>query len=102
MLYCFKQNINIKHPGEVDSTAFFKVFKITDFSFFANNENYNTAKGIAYQYEIELATDYKTIVEGRWSEKATERGKINFILDFVKQISHRDVEYELIEYVENA
>lgn len=102
VLYCFNHNINIKHPGEVDSTAFFKVFKISDFSFFANNENYNTAKGIAYLYEMELAASYQKIMQGAWTEKATERAKINFILDFVKQISHRDVAFELIEYVENA
>lgn len=102
VLYCFKHNISIKHPGEIDSTAFFKVFKLSDFSFFASNEHYNTAKGIAYLYEMELAGSYKTITKGAWSEKATDRAKINFILDFVKQISHRDVEYELIEYAESV
>lgn len=96
VLYCFENKINIK-DNRIDSYEFFKKFKISDLSFFANNENYDQEAEIVDEYVLELARKYRVIHEDNWKEGAKEVSKIRYILEFAQELAHRDVKYELTE-----
>lgn len=96
VLYCFENKINIK-DNRIDSYEFFKKFKISDLSFFANNENYDKEAEIVDEYVLEQARKYRVIHEDNWNEGAKEIAKIRYILEFAQELAHRDVKYELTE-----
>ena len=99
VMHCFENNINIK-DNRIDSYEFFKKFKITDLSFFANNENYDKDAEIVDEYIIEQSRKYRVIHEDNWKEGAKEVSKIRYILEFAQELAHRDVKYELSELKE--
>jgi hypothetical protein len=97
IMYCFKNNLAIKNNKIESSYDFFKVFKLEDFSCFRDNENYPTDSIITDDYYIEQLRLYRAVVEGKWREGATETSKMNHIIEFVNNLSHRDVKYSLVK-----
>ncbi len=96
VMYCFNNKIAIKN-NQIDEYELFKVFKISDFSFFANHESYDKEAELVDEYVIEQARKYRVITEDKWKEGASEIAKINYILQFAQELAHRDVKYELSE-----
>lgn len=94
VMYCFENKISLLN-GIVNSYDFFKTFKLSDLSFFRDNENYNKDSLLVDEYILEQLSQYKTIKENRWKEDASEIGKIRYILSFAMGLSHRDVKYEV-------
>lgn len=101
VMYCFKNKININND-KVDEYALFTNFKITDFSFFENNKNYDKEAEIVDEYVIEQSRKYAVIQEDKWKEGAKEIAKILYILEFAQELAHRDVKYELSELKEEV
>lgn len=101
VMYCFENKINIK-DNKIDEYEFFKKFKISDLSFFANNENYDKEAVIVDEYILEQARKYSVIQDDNWKEGAKEVSKIRYILDFAQELAHRDVKYELTELKEEV
>ncbi len=97
IMYCFKNNLAIKHNKIADSYELFKIFKLEDFSFFRDNENYPADAIITDDYYVEQRTLYRAVVEGKWAEGATEIAKIRHTIEFVNSLSHRDVKYSLVK-----
>lgn len=101
VMYCFNNKINI-NKDRVDEYALFPSFKITDFSFFANNANYDLEAEILDQYVIDQSRKYGVIQDDKWKEGAKEMDKIRYILEFSQELAHRDVKYELSELKEEV
>lgn len=97
IMYCFKHNLVIKNNKIESSYDFFKVFKIEDFSCFRNNENYPADIIITDEFYIDQRQLYRAVVEGKWREGITDMVKINHIISFVNDLSHRDVKYSLVK-----
>lgn len=96
ILYCFNNNITIK-DNKVNNYEFLDKFKLSDLSFFANNENYPQTSTLVDEYILEQLSKYKTIKEDCWKEDASMIGKIRYILEFAMELSHRDVKYDVVE-----
>ena len=99
-MYCFKHNLAIKNNKIESSYDFFKVFKLEDFSCFRDNENYPADAVITDDYYLEQRQLYRAVVEGKWKEGASDTAKINCIIEFVNNLSHRDVKYSLVKVKE--
>lgn len=96
VMYCFNNKIGIKND-HIEEYDFFKKFKITDLSFFANNTNYDKEAEIVDEYVIEQVRKYRVIKEDNWKEGAKEIAKIRYIIEFAQELAHRDVKYEISE-----
>jgi uncharacterized membrane protein len=96
VMYCFNNKIEIKN-NKIDAYALFKIFKVEDLSFFANNENYPKDAKLVDDYVLEQVRKYKVIKNNSWKEGAKEVAKIRYILEFAKELAHRDVDYEVTE-----
>lgn len=96
VMYCFNKNLTIK-DNQIDEYNLFKDFKLSDFSFFANNDNYDKEAELVDEYVIEQVCKYRVIQEDKWKEGASEIAKVNYILQFAQELAHRDVKYELSE-----
>lgn len=99
VMYCFDNKINIK-DNKINEYEFFKKFKLSDLSFFANNENYDKEAELVDEYVIEQSRKYRVINEDNWKDGAKEVAKIRYILEFAQELAHRDVKYELTELKE--
>lgn len=86
VMYCFSNGIPIQ-SGRVSQYLFFKNFKVTDLSFFANNKNFDKEAELVDEYIFDQVNEYCTIQNDFWKEGASEIGKIRFILDFAKSLS---------------
>ncbi len=100
VLYCFEKKIEIKN-NKVDSYNFFKDFKVEDLSYFANNENYPKDSILVDEYVAEQARTYRVIKNDSWKEGATEKAKVNYIINFCNEIvDSSDTKYELVSLEE--
>lgn len=102
IMYCFKHNLAIENNKIRSSYDFFKVFKLEDFSCFRGNENYPTDMIIVDDFYVEQRQLYRAVVDGKWKEGVSDLAKINRIIDFVNELSHRDVKYSLVKMREFA
>lgn len=100
VMYCFEKNIEIKN-NLVNSHSFFNEFKLIDLSYFANNEKYPIDSVLVDDYVSEQARSYSVIKNDIWKENATEKAKINYVLNFCNELSSRDYKYEMVEVKEN-
>lgn len=96
VMYCFNHKIGIKN-NRINDYDFFNIFKLSDFSFFANNIHYDQQLEIVDSYLIEQVRKYNIITNDKWKEGAKEIAKIRYVLEFAQQLAHRDVKYELSE-----
>lgn len=101
VMYCFNNKINIQ-KDKIDEYEFFKKFKLSDLSFFANNSNYNPEAEIVDEYVLEQARKYSVIQKGLWKEGVKETAKVRYILEFAQELAHRDVKYEMSELKETV
>lgn len=99
VMYCFNNKVAIKNDS-IEEFSFFKVFKLEDLSFFANNPKYPKDSIIVDKYIHEQARKYKVIKNDTWKDGAKEIAKVRYILDFAQELAHRDVKYEVVEMSE--
>ena len=96
VLYCYEKSIPIEN-SEVDEYVFFEKANLSDLSFFNNNDAYPKDAKIIDDYVIDQLSKYKVIKEDRWKETATEKGKIQYVLSFARDLSNDDVKYDLVD-----
>lgn len=97
IMYCFNHNLAIKNNKIESMYDFFKHFKLSDFACFTNNESYPNDLIVTYQEYIDQAQIYRAVVHDNWSAGVTDKVKITRMLEFVNSLSHRDVNYSLIQ-----
>jgi hypothetical protein len=99
IMYCFNNQIDLR-GSEFNEYQFFSKFNLKDFSFFANNENWDCDAELMDDYVMEQARKYRMIMNDKWNTKATDIAKIEHILDFAMELGHRDVKYAVCEVKE--
>ena len=54
------------------------------------------------EWIVEYARQLRVINEDKWKEGISDERKIRYILDFVRELCHRDEQYELVEVQQQA
>jgi len=90
ILYLYKKKIT---PDTLSAYSLKKECNIKDLSWLS--PFHDTV--LVEEWVAEYARQLRVINEDKWKEGISEERKIRYILDFVRELCHRDEEYELVE-----
>lgn len=101
VLYCFNKKIKYSPElGIIDEELFFKDLNFEQFEFLKDNKNYDNNLMIVSDYVDYQTKKLKVIKNNLWKEGLPEHRKINYILNFVNEICHREIRFEIVDVKE--